>query len=131
MKNCVGFFSIILVLHKSFLKSLLYVIRIYIAFQAINYGYPESCFLFVLGGLCNKHFPILLWNFSQGKGYRHFNLIFQQQPIQVAMPSSLEHPLLLTSPLSVLLPQLRTLWLRGLYQILQISLTSCTGVTLF
>ena len=26
--------------------SLLYVIRIYIAFQTINYGYPESCFLF-------------------------------------------------------------------------------------
>lgn len=120
------FFNFLLWCHiNHFWKvSLLYVGRIYIAFLNITYGYPESCFKKI------NIFLTLSWNFSQEKDYRHFNLTCQQQPTQTASPVFVEYSLPLTLPL---LGFLLNLWMLLLFrffcQILQISWTSCVGVT--
>lgn len=116
--------------------SLLYIIWIYIAFQAITYGYPESCFFgWLVGWFGFLVFVINIFQFSYG--------IFPKRKIRGTSTWPLSHrthsgpaptlepPLPSTSALLVLLPQFWTLLLRFLCQILQDSLASCIGLPLF
>ena len=140
MNNYVGFFfsnSLLWCCINHFWKvSLLYIIWIYIAFQAITYGYPESCFFgWLVGWFGFLVFVINIFQFSYG--------IFPKRKIRGTSTWPLSHrthsgpapalepPLPSTSALLVLLPQLWTLLLRFLCQILQDSLASCIGLPLF
>lgn len=99
-------------------------------------------FLFVWGEVCNKHFLVLLWNFSQEKGYRHSNMTSQHQPtglsgghalLPTASSSPDSGPAILPAWLWTLQPRwlqiLRAIWLLVLESLCYFSL--CLALSLF